>query len=117
MFNDNAIERIAVGTVNAIGAIVITDSMNTLEKAIEGAMRATPAGTRARKKALASVKWRLRSPSGLYAGPGDGLLESALVAESDAYVFDGRDNEQLKARYFSAVLKTPMMVELVSFAI
>lgn len=87
--------------------------MNTLQDSIKGACDSTEPFTRARNEALASVKWRLRSPSGQYAGL-DGL-RSVLTDEANALVFDGRDNEQIKTEHWSVLLKVPMAVELVSF--
>lgn len=93
-------------------------STPTLTTAIQGACDATPAFTRARRKALAAVKWRLRSPDGQYAGldPRE-FYRCTLTDAEHASVFDGRDNEVMKCRYFSAVLKVPLTVELVSFAV
>lgn len=87
--------------------------MKTLQEAIKGACDATAPFTRQRNKALASVKWRLRSPQGSYAGLQG--LRSVLTDEAGALVFDARDNEERKAAHWSAVLKVPMVVELVSF--
>lgn len=83
--------------------------MNTLNERIEAACRETQPKTRARNTALAGVKWRLRAGL-LYAGLRG--LTAHLVSESDALVFDGRDNETQKARYFSAVLGCKFEVEL-----
>lgn len=66
-------------------------------------------------KAAKAIKWRLRSPAGQYAGL-DGL-RCVLTDADHAVVFDGRDNEAFKARYYSAVLKVPLELELISCAI
>lgn len=61
---------------------------------------------RARMKALAAIRWVLVCESG-YANQGEGLGSPCVVADlSSATVFDGRDSEETKARYYSAVLKT-----------
>jgi hypothetical protein len=85
-----------------------------LAVAIRGAMDATEPFTKARQKALKAVKWRLRAPDGQYAGL-DGL-RAALVPAQKAQTFDGRDNERTKIAFYSAILRTPLTVELIAFA-
>ncbi len=65
-------------------------------------------------KQLKSNRWRLVSPAGQYAGL-EGL-RAALVNREQAQVFDGRDSEQLKIRFYSMLLKVPMSVEIESCA-
>jgi hypothetical protein len=88
-----------------------------LNTAIQGAIDAT--GTlRARRKALAAIKWRLRSPEGQYVANGESIFDRPFLTDAEhAEVFDGRDSEALKVRYFSAVLKVPLTVELISFSV
>ncbi len=60
--------------------------------------------TKARNKALASVRWVLACENGFAALSG---LQIIIVADiSAAQVFDGRDNEEMKARFYSAATKT-----------
>lgn len=68
-------------------------------------------------KAMKDLKWRLRAPgTDCYAGLiADGNtatgLRCVLGPVDTAQVFDGRDNEELKLRYWSAQLG-PLMVEV-----
>lgn len=41
-------------------------------------------------------------------------LSAALVLLEDAEIYDGRDNEEMKRRYFEAVLKVPLKVVPIS---
>jgi hypothetical protein len=87
----------------------------TLQEAIKSACEGTEPRTQARSKALASIKWRLRSPAGLYAGI-DGY-RTVLTDAQSALVFDGRDNEEMKAQNIGHLLGVPLAVELVSFGV
>lgn len=58
---------------------------------------------------LKANRWRLVSPAGQYAGL-NGLF-AALVSRDKAQVFDGRDNEHHKIRFYSAILKVPFVME------
>lgn len=86
--------------------------MNAVSSAIQKAVSATEMG-KARNAALKSVKWVLRSGS-MWVGPVDpSTLDSTLVdSEKDALVFDGRDNEQTKAAFFSRHFSAPFTPEL-----
>lgn len=81
-----------------------------LETLIEVACSNTSEHSNERNKALARIKWRLRSGL-LYAGL-DRAQRCVLVGPDDALVFDGRDNEHAKAKYFSAVMGRQFEVEL-----
>jgi hypothetical protein len=95
--------------------------MNAVSSAIQKAVELTPVETGARKSrewsaridALKSVRWVLRSGS-MYVGPIEpATLESTLVDSiEDALVFDGRDNEQTKAAFFSRLFEAPFTAEL-----
>jgi hypothetical protein len=96
--------------------------MSTLAEAITGACLAARNQTavpfnKAIRRALSAIQWRLVSPSGQYAGIDNGVILGACVLTDAAHavVFDGRDNEAMKAAYYSAVLGVPMSVELISF--
>jgi len=52
---------------------------------------------------MAAIKWRLRGPVGQFVGLGSGL-KCAFVAESNAMIFDGRDNEEMKLATYQAEL-------------
>lgn len=81
----------------------------TLTRQIKSACGSTQPFTKQRNKALASVKWRLRCGL-LYAGL-DGL-EVVLVEQDNAQVFDGRDNEAMKKRFYEAASGYKFEVEL-----
>lgn len=62
-------------------------------------------------KQLKANRWRLVTPAGQYAGLG-GLAECQLVSRDEALVFDGRDNEASKIKYWSAVMRVPFTQEM-----
>jgi len=72
----------------------------------------TAPGTKERNKACASVKWVLRSGSA-YIGKLDAALNPTLTSnKASAVVFDGRDNEETKARFYSLIMGAPFTPEL-----
>ncbi len=78
--------------------------MQTIIQAIQNALSTTEPKTKARNKALASVRWVLASEKGFAALSG---LQIIIVPDiAAAQVFDGRDNEEIKARYYTAATKT-----------
>lgn len=76
-----------------------------IQQRIAEAIASTPDRSKARNKALAAVRWVLVCATG-YAALSDDLRCIVVPDISDALVFDGRDNESMKARYYSAVLRT-----------
>jgi hypothetical protein len=64
--------------------------------------------TKARMAALASVKWFLATEDGQAVGIRG--VASKLVPLEEAQVFDGRDNEDAKRRFFEALLKVRLHV-------
>lgn len=83
----------------------------TVADAIACAVESSDEG-KARVKALKGVKWVLRSGS-FFVGPMDAELNSTLVQSRDeALVFDGRDNEEMKAGFFSALFGSDFTPEL-----
>ena len=68
--------------------------------------------TRARMKALAGVQWFLATDDARALGLRG--LTAALVPLEEAEIYDGRDNEEMKRRYFEAVLKVPLNVVPIS---
>ena len=54
-------------------------------------------------KAMQAIQWRLRGPNGEYVGLTK-KLACAFVPEADAFVFDGRDNEDMKMATYQAAL-------------
>lgn len=87
--------------------------MNTpVSSAIAQAVATTEKG-KARTAALKAVRWVLRSGS-MYVGPCDPkTLETPLVQDrTAALVFDGRDNEVMRAAFFSHTFGAPFTPEL-----
>lgn len=68
--------------------------------------------TRARMKALAGVKWFMATDDARAVGLRG--VTAALVPLEEAEVYDGRDNEEMKRRYFEALLKVPLKVVPIS---
>lgn len=82
-----------------------------IKAAIDRAISGTEPKTKARNKALASVRWILFCAAGYAALTpyGKCFLTDCISA---ATVFDGRDNEELKARFWSAQLGTKLEIML-----
>lgn len=90
--------------------------MNTeLAIRLDAAMAATKPFTKARNKALASVKWVLMCADG-YASLSEQARCIIVPDLCDAMVFDGRDNEERKVATYSAALGTEFVVELLPCA-
>ena len=64
--------------------------------------------TKARMAALASVKWLLATEDGQAVGIQG--MAAKLVPLEEAQVFDGRDNEDVKQRFFEALLRVRLHV-------
>lgn len=92
--------------------------MTLIEQAIQAACDNTQPKTRARNRALASVRWVLA------AAVGDGLVYTCLDNKhgailtddpGEAIVFDGRDNEKMKADFYSVLVGCrvePVLVDM-----
>jgi hypothetical protein len=80
--------------------------------AIAKAVASTEKG-KARNAALKGVRWVLRSGS-MFVGPCDPkTLETPLVTDrAAALVFDGRDNEVMRAAFFTRLFSAPFTPEL-----
>lgn len=78
-----------------------------LKEKLNIAVADTQPQTKARNKALASVRWVLFCAAGYAALTPD--ARCIFVEEiSGAQVFDGRDNEELKARFWGVQLSTKL---------
>lgn len=88
----------------------LDDPMKTLPERIADAIAATQPQSKARNKALAAIRWRLKSGL-LYAGM-DAQFSAALVGPDDAAVFDARCCEKLKLAYWQAITGRTFEVEL-----
>jgi hypothetical protein len=69
-------------------------------------------GSRARTKALSGGQWFLATDDARAVGLRG--LSAVLVPLEEAEIYDGRDNEEMKRRYFEAVLKVPLKVVPIS---
>jgi hypothetical protein len=88
-----------------------TQTNAAIQSRIAQACASTEPSTKARNKALATVRWVLICASGYAALTPDARC---IVVEdiASAQVFDGRDNEQLKARFWSIQLGTDCVPQL-----
>lgn len=84
--------------------------MKTIQSEINRACDSTKPFSKARSKALADVKWRLRCGL-LYAGLNESL-DVVLVERGAAQIFDGRDDQDLKQRFYRAASGYKFEVEL-----
>jgi len=88
--------------------------MNTLTERIGHILNSTKPNTRQRRKLLSQIKWRLRYGL-LYAGLSERMLEGCILVSVDdprCQIFDGRDNEDAKAKFYGALLNCKFEVEL-----
>ncbi len=76
--------------------------MKTVQDAIAEAIKIGKPKTKERLAALKSVRWYLRTSYGY-----------VCVQDGEPTIFDGRDNEEMKCRYYSAILGVPVTAELV----
>lgn len=85
--------------------------MTSPQTRIDAACAGTEPRTRERNKALAGIKWRLRYGL-LYAGLHG--FKCVLVSADDqrCQIFDGRDNQDLKARFYDMDAGCKFEVEL-----
>lgn len=63
-------------------------------------------GTKENEKRLKAHRWVLLCENGYAA------LDGIAPELKNALVFDGRDNEETKVRFYSILLKTPFVVEV-----
>jgi hypothetical protein len=72
----------------------------------------TKPGSQARAKALAGVPWFLATEDARAVGLRGPT--AALVPLEETETYDGRDNEEMKRRYYEAVLNVPLKVVPIS---
>jgi hypothetical protein len=85
---------------------------NLMSRTIERAVRGTVPRTAGRMRALASVRWVLATDDGRFVKVRDDARVVLTDEPSEATVYDGRDNEELKARFMQALLRVPLTVVL-----
>lgn len=83
----------------------------TIDSEIQSAIGSTQPFTRARQKALAQLKWVISDDDGHYLIAG---VDTQFTGDkSQASVYDGRDNQEMKLRFFRAVTGRALRVELI----
>lgn len=85
---------------------------NLMSRTIEKAVRGTAPRTAGRMRALASVRWILATDDGRFVKVGDDAKVVLTPDASVATVYDGRDNEAMKARFMQALLRVTLTVVL-----
>jgi hypothetical protein len=83
-----------------------------LRKTIARAVLGTKPGTAQRMHALARVHWVLATEDGYFVAVNDRALATLTRDPAKASIYDGRDNEALKASFFEVLLKVPLTVVL-----
>jgi hypothetical protein len=86
--------------------------MNAVRQSIAEATRGTRPRTAARMRALAQVRWVLATDDGRFVRVNDCAHVSLVGELNGATVYDGRDNEELKTRFMTALLGEPVSVVL-----
>jgi hypothetical protein len=81
-----------------------------LGNSIARAVRGTRPGTTRRMKALARVRCVLATEDGQFVAVNERALATLTREPAKAAIFDGRDNETLKASFFEALLRIPLTV-------
>jgi hypothetical protein len=84
-----------------------------IQRAISRTIRGTKPQTVSRMKALANVRWVLVTDDDRFVAVDDRAQASLVHHSSQAVIYDGRDNEELKVRFFEALFKVPLTVVLV----
>ncbi len=85
---------------------------NILQRTISRAARGTVPFTRGRSRALAKIRWVLATDDGRFVRVDNCGCASLVREAARAAVYDGRDNEELKARFFRALFGVPFTVVL-----
>ncbi len=84
--------------------------LSQIKAMIQGAIAAHKDDVKQLRKAMKACQWRLRGPNGEFVGLKS--LRCAFVPESEAFVFDGRDNEEAKLRMYEITLGS-LTVEII----
>jgi hypothetical protein len=83
-----------------------------MQRTISRAIRGTKPQTNARMQSLANVRWVLATDDGRFVAVDERAHAQLVSNPSQAVVYDGRDNEALKTRFFVALFKVPLSVVL-----
>jgi hypothetical protein len=86
-------------------AIESETGLEELNQMIDGAARLAN-----KEQALKAVQWRFRGPNGEFVGLRG--IKCAFVPESQASVFDGRDNAAHKLQFWQTILQAPLSIEI-----
>lgn len=79
---------------------------------ITGTVQAYP-DNRGLMKALKAIQWRLRSADGRYVCEAATITASPTLGPVEkAMVFDGRDSEEIKLRWYQNALKVELHIDI-----
>lgn len=93
---------------NARRTATLSTMPTLLRKSIARAVRRTRPGTTQRLRALARVRRVLATEDGCFVAVNDRALAPLTRVPAEAAIYDGRNNETLRARFFAALLKVPL---------
>jgi hypothetical protein len=83
-----------------------------MQRTLDRATAGTRPFTRARKRALAGVRWVLATNDSRFVAVDECGRARLTDRPAGAAVYDGRDNEELKVRFFTAILGERLTVVL-----
>jgi len=85
-----------------------------MQRSIAKAIQGTASGSSKRMRALATIRWVLATEDGRFVTVDDFARASLTHESTKAAVYDGRDNETLKARFMQALLGVPLTIVLLN---
>lgn len=85
--------------------------LQELDKMISGTVLAYQGQPKQLRQALQAIQWRLVDADRRSVCLGNNL-EVQWCAFEDGIVFDGRDNQAMKLKFYSVLMKTPLTIEL-----
>lgn len=94
--------------------VPVRNPLFELQAMIAGTVAAFP-NSKDRRRALMAIQWRLVDADGrsVHLNMRGGDTCFAWCHRDEGIIFDGRDNETLKIRYFSAMMKTPLFIDII----
>lgn len=81
-----------------------------MHSTIARAAKGTKPFTKGRNRALATVRWILATKDGRFVAVNEQAQAELVREPAKATIYDGRDNEQLKASFFEAIFGVPLQV-------